>query len=100
MTPPVVLLYCKVFDTGSRTLLRRLDGHPKPVHVTKFGADRIHILSGGDDAVVRWWDISEGAQVLRMDGHRDYVRAASRNLQAVDMWATGWFVDYIQSFKV
>eukprot|EP00803_Ostreobium_quekettii_P004855 evm.model.scf_1585.1 EVM.evm.TU.scf_1585.1 scf_1585:22260-29819(-) len=81
----------QVFDTASRTLLRRLEGHSKPVHFTKFATDNVHILSGGDDAAVRWWDISEGAQVLRMDGHRDYIRAGARSPSTMDTWATGGY---------
>lgn len=53
----------QVFDANSRGLLRQLKGHQRPVHVTRFAPDRLHVLSGGDDALARWWDISTGKQV-------------------------------------
>ena len=43
----------QVFDANSRTLLRRLKGHKRPVHVARFALDRLHVLSGSDDATVR-----------------------------------------------
>ena len=43
----------QVFDANSRTLLRQLKGHKRPVHVARFALDRLHVLSGSDDATVR-----------------------------------------------
>lgn len=43
----------QVFDANSRTLLRQLKGHRRPVHVARFALDRLHVLSGSDDATVR-----------------------------------------------
>lgn len=42
----------QVFDANSRTLLRQLKGHKRPVHVARFALDRLHVLSGSDDATV------------------------------------------------
>jgi U3 small nucleolar RNA-associated protein 15 len=47
--------YCmheQVFDVGSRAVLRQLKGHQRPVHVARFSPDKLHVLSGGDDATV------------------------------------------------
>lgn len=79
----------RVFDTESRTLLRQLTGHKRPVHVTEFAADTSHVVSGGDDATVRLWDITTGQQTSRFDGHIDYVRALQVNPKSSEIWATG-----------
>jgi hypothetical protein len=43
----------QVFDTNSRTLLRQLKGHKRPVRVARYAPDRLHVLSASDDATVR-----------------------------------------------
>ncbi len=86
----------QVFDANSRGLLRQLKGHQRPVHVTRFAPDKLHLLSGGDDALARWWDVSEGKQVLRLTGHADYIRAAEVNPASHDTWATGGWVPCCQ----
>ncbi|KAL4516023.1 hypothetical protein Ndes2437A_g06735 [Nannochloris sp. 'desiccata'] len=81
----------QVFDTNSRSLLRRLTGHRRPVHSVTFAQDKQHLISGGDDATVRLWDIASGAQVARLDGHSDYVRALAVSPSSHDVWATGGY---------
>lgn len=70
-------------------MLRQLKGHQRPVHVARFAPDKVHVLSGGDDVTLRLWDISSGAQVLRLVGHQDYVRAAEVSPASGDVWASG-----------
>lgn len=70
-------------------MLRQLKGHSRPVHVTRFASDKTHVLSGGDDVTLRWWDISSGKQLLRLVGHEDYVRAAAASTSSSDTWASG-----------
>ena len=70
-------------------MLRQLKGHARPVHVARFSPDKVHVLSGGDDVTVRWWDISSGKQVARLDGHQDYVRAAAVSPASETTWVTG-----------
>ena len=53
----------QVFDSGSRTLLRQFKGHKAPVHVARFAADQLHVLSGGDDGLLALWDVTSGHQV-------------------------------------
>ena len=48
----------KVFDTGTGGMLRMLKGHTRAVHTCHFADDKVHLMSGGDDAVVRFWDVS------------------------------------------
>lgn len=86
------LLHCcftQVFDANSRSVLRQLKGHQRPVHVTRFAPDKTHVMSGGDDVTLRLWDISSGKQVLRLTGHEDYVRAAAVSPSSGDTWASG-----------
>lgn len=70
-------------------MLRQLKGHSRPVHVTRFASDKTHVLSGGDDVTLRWWDISSGKQLMRLTGHEDYVRAAAASTSSSDTWASG-----------
>lgn len=55
----------QIFDSGSRALLRQLKAHKAPVHVARFAADQLHVLSGGDDGMVATWDVTSGQQVSR-----------------------------------
>jgi U3 small nucleolar RNA-associated protein 15 len=87
--PPVTSPPLQVFDAGSRSVLRQLKGHSRPVHVTRFASDKTHILSGGDDVTLRWWDLASGKQLLRLVGHEDYVRAAAASSSSSDTWASG-----------
>jgi U3 small nucleolar RNA-associated protein 15 len=79
----------QVFDADSRSLLRQFHGHHRPVHAVEFASDRMHVLSGGDDSMVRLWDLTSGEQVGRLSGHADYVRSAAANPASNDVWATG-----------
>jgi len=81
----------QVFDANSRAVLRQLRGHKRPVHVTRWSPDRLHVLSGSDDVTVRWWDVSSGKQLARFDGHTDYVRAAAVSPANSETWATGGY---------
>lgn len=81
----------QIFDANSRSILRQLSGHRRPVHAVTFSPDKLHLLSGGDDASVRWWDITTGVQVARMDGHTDYVRVAAVSPVSHHVLATGGY---------
>lgn len=79
----------QIFDANSRSVLRQLRGHSRPVHVVNFANDKLHVLSGGDDASVRLWDISTGEQTGRAQGHSDYVRTIAYSPTANDVYASG-----------
>jgi WD40 repeat protein len=38
---------------------------------------------------VRYWDVTAGEQLARLDGHADYVRACAASPASPDVWATG-----------
>lgn len=42
----------QIFQTTSRAVLRQLKAHQRPVHVTRFSPDKLHVLSASDDATV------------------------------------------------
>lgn len=44
--------------------------------------------------------MTAGSQVLRMDGHRDYVRAAAVSPAAPDVWATGSYDHTVRLWDV
>jgi len=90
----------QLFDCASRSVLRQLRGHQKPCHVTRFSPDKVHVLSGGDDVTIRWWDISEGKQVLRLDGHSDYVRAAAVSPASEATWLSGGYDHTVKLWDV
>jgi WD40 repeat protein len=90
----------QVFDAGSRTVLRQLKAHKRPTHVARFSPDRLHVLSGSDDVTVRWWDITSGAQLRRLDGHSDYVRAAGVSPVNAETWATGGYDHTVKLWDV
>lgn len=84
-----ISFFSQLFDSNSRSLLRQLKGHRRPARSVAFAPDRLHLLTGGDDATVRYWDISSGEQVSRLDGHSDYVRAIAASPTSQELWATG-----------
>ncbi|EJD53587.1 WD40 repeat-like protein, partial [Auricularia subglabra TFB-10046 SS5] len=66
----------QIFDLSSRAVLRSLDHHKQPVHVTKFGPpSSTHVLSCSDDSTVCLWDIPSQSVVTTFDAHTDYVRS-------------------------
>lgn len=89
--------FVRLFDAGSRSLLRQLPGHGgRAARCVRYAPDRARVLSCGDDGSARWWDVATGAQLRRLDGHTDYVRSASHaaaSSSSADseglLWATG-----------
>jgi U3 small nucleolar RNA-associated protein 15 len=68
----------KVFDLGSRAILRNLTGHTDAVRCARFLPSNTHLLSASDDKSVRIWDISTGQVVHNWeDAHDDYIRTAA-----------------------
>ncbi|KAK9991805.1 hypothetical protein SO802_026790 [Lithocarpus litseifolius] len=52
----------QVFDVKTRTPLRKLKSHTRPVRFLKYPFhDKLHLVFGGDDAVVKYWDVASGS---------------------------------------
>lgn len=67
----------QVFDTSSRSILRTIDLHKFPVHVTKFSPhDLTTLLTASDDKTMRIWDMPTQKPVNTFKGNGDYVRTA------------------------
>jgi U3 small nucleolar RNA-associated protein 15 len=70
------LSYGQIFDVNSRAILRTLDAHKQPVHVTKFSmVDHTRVLSCSDDTTVRLWDVPSQSTITTFVSHTDYVRS-------------------------
>ncbi|ETW83976.1 hypothetical protein HETIRDRAFT_313064 [Heterobasidion irregulare TC 32-1] len=66
----------QIFDVNSRAILRTLDGHKQPVHVTKFSPlNQTQVLSCSDDTTVRLWDVPSQSTITTFEAHTDYVRS-------------------------
>ncbi|EJU06015.1 WD40 repeat-like protein [Dacryopinax primogenitus] len=65
----------QLFDMSTRAILRSMDDHKQPVHVTKFSPDNTSLLSCSDDATVRLFDVPSQTCVGVFRGHTDYVRS-------------------------
>lgn len=67
----------QVFDVSSRAILRTIDIHRLPTHVTKFSPhDLTTMMTASDDKTIRIWDISTQGPIHTLKGHEDYVRSA------------------------
>ncbi|KIJ20061.1 hypothetical protein PAXINDRAFT_107747 [Paxillus involutus ATCC 200175] len=66
----------QIFDINSRAILRTLDSHKQPVHVTKFShLSPSQVLSCSDDTTVKLWDVPSQSEVITFTSHTDYVRS-------------------------
>ncbi|XWS36235.1 hypothetical protein CRYUN_Cryun20dG0068000 [Craigia yunnanensis] len=91
----------QVFDVKTRTPLRRLRSHTRPVRFVKYPVlDKLHLLSGGDDAVVKFWDVAGETLVLDLMGHKDYVRCGDCSPISADMFITGSYDHTVKVWDV
>ncbi|KAL2499815.1 Protein SLOW WALKER 1 [Abeliophyllum distichum] len=80
-----------VFDAKSRTHLRRLKGHASAARLVRYprADDKFHLFSGGDDSVVKYWDVTTETCLFDLLGHKDYVRCGDASPVSDDMFASG-----------
>ncbi|KAI8792920.1 U3 small nucleolar RNA-associated protein 15 [Biomphalaria glabrata] len=81
--------YIKIFNPGTRSLLRTFQGHTGAVRVTKFLQDQFRIVSGSDDQTVRVWDIPTEKEVHIYREHQDYIRCGLTSRSSQDLFLTG-----------
>lgn len=80
----------QVFDVKTRTPLRKLRSHSRPVQFVQYPVlDKLHLVSGGDDAVVKYWDVASQTPISDFLGHKDYVRCGACSPASMDMFITG-----------
>eukprot|EP00961_Rhodomonas_salina_P040609 545596-Rhodomonas_salina.2 len=76
-------------EAGSGGMLRLLRGHTRAVHACQFTPHNKHLATGGDDQIIKYWDVSSGQCILDMQGHSDHVRCMATNPASADVLATG-----------
>lgn len=62
--------------------------------------DKLHLVSGGDDAVVKYWDVAGESVVLDLLGHKDYVRCGDCSPVNGDMFITGSYDHTVKVWDV
>ncbi|KAK1428231.1 hypothetical protein QVD17_17060 [Tagetes erecta] len=81
--------------------LRRLKEHTRPVHFVSFPrVDKVHLFSGGDDAVVKYWDVSMEKRLKNLIGHKDYVRCGDGCPVSDEMFVTGSYDHTVKVWDV
>ncbi|TFK43490.1 Trp-Asp repeat-containing protein [Crucibulum laeve] len=89
----------QVFDINSRAILRTLDSHKQPVHVTKFSSlTPTQVLSCSDDATVKLWDVPSQAAISTFSDHTDYVRSGQVSASNPNVVLTGSYDATVRLF--
>ncbi|CAA7021583.1 unnamed protein product [Microthlaspi erraticum] len=80
----------QVFDVKERMALRSLRSHKAPARFVKYPfQDKLHLVSGGDDSVVKYWDVAGATVISDLLGHKDYVRCGDCSPVDDSMFITG-----------
>ncbi|KAJ7008420.1 hypothetical protein NC653_007171 [Populus alba x Populus x berolinensis] len=91
----------RVFDVKTRTPLRRLKSHARPVRFVKYPLlDKLHLVSGGDDSVVKYWDVAGESVVSDLYGHRDYARCGDCSPINGEIFVTGSYDHTVKLWDV
>ncbi|KAI3676491.1 hypothetical protein L1987_86101 [Smallanthus sonchifolius] len=91
----------QVFDVKKRSAVRRLNGHLRPVHFVSFPrVDKLHLFSGGDDSVVKYWDVLVENSFDNLIGHKDYVRCGDGSPASDAMFITGSYDHTVRVWDV
>ncbi|XP_015891605.2 protein SLOW WALKER 1 [Ziziphus jujuba] len=91
----------QVFDVKSRNPLRKLRSHTRPVRFVKYPvADKLHLISGGDDALVKYWDVAGETPISQLQGHKDYVRCGDCSPVSLEMFVTGSYDHTVKLWDV
>ncbi|CAK5275628.1 unnamed protein product [Mycena citricolor] len=88
-----------VFDINSRAILRTLDSHKQPVHVTKFSLlTPTQILSCSDDTTAKIWDVPSQTAISTLISHTDYVRSGQVSTSNPNLVLTGSYDSTVRLF--
>lgn len=91
--------FCQIFDINSRAILRTLDSHKQPVHVSKFSAlSPTQILTCSDDTTAKVWDIPSQASICTFFDHNDYVRTGQFSTSCPNVVLTGSYDGTVRLF--
>lgn len=90
----------KLFDVGSKSLLRLFKGHSAAVHRTHFVYGKPQIASFSDDKSVKIWDIPTEKDVITYSEHNDYVRACAFNPLLPDIVLSGGYDNKVSLYDV
>ncbi|XP_070543000.1 U3 small nucleolar RNA-associated protein 15 homolog [Ptychodera flava] len=92
----------RLFDISqaSRSILRMFRGHVCGVHVSRFCSDKLHIVSGGDDNTVRYWDIANETELHKFTEHKDYIRSGVVSETNKDLFLTGSYDHTAKLFDI
>lgn len=82
--------------------LRRLKGHAAAARLVRYPrvADKFHIFSGGDDSVVKYWDVTTEKCIFNLMGHKDYVRAGDPSPVSDEMFVSGSYDHKVKLWDV
>nr|XP_007144576.1 hypothetical protein PHAVU_007G167300g [Phaseolus vulgaris]ESW16570.1 hypothetical protein PHAVU_007G167300g [Phaseolus vulgaris] len=64
------------------------------------GLVQLHLISAGDDALVKFWDVAEEASVAEFIGHKDYVRCGDSSPVNSDVFITGSYDHIVKLWDV
>lgn len=91
----------QIFDAKTRTPLRKLRSHTRPVRFVKYPVhDKLHLVSGGDDALVKYWDVATETPILELQGHKDYVRSGDFSPVSHELCVTGSYDHTVKLWDV
>ncbi|KAJ3565735.1 hypothetical protein NP233_g7449 [Leucocoprinus birnbaumii] len=89
----------QVFDINSRAILRTLDAHKQPVHVSKFSSlSPTQVLTCSDDTNAKVWDVPSQTTICTFFDHTDYVRTGQFSTSNPNLVLTGSYDSTIRLF--
>jgi WD40 repeat protein len=62
-----------VWDAKLRIRLQVLDGLSSPVFSVVWSSDGTHLVSGGTDGALHWWDVEQGEKLDTVQAHKGWV---------------------------
>lgn len=79
----------RVFDLGSRAVLRTFTAHKSPVHSAMFSSDGRRVMTASDDTVVKAWDLATSRCLVSLTDATDNVRCQNSSPASHHVWISG-----------